>query len=203
MIEPEVPSPIDLKSMDDALEWERNAMQRPFRTEFFEAFSRELLGLNLVSLNVLELGSGPGFLAEYLLSKIPELTISLLDNSPAMHEIAKNRLEHHVDRVEFIERDFKKNNWNVGLGKFNVVITLQAVHELRHKRYATELHSQVRPLLDENGDYLFCDHFYGDEAMKNNQLFMSLIEQHQSLEAAGFTYKEILIKGGRALYHAA
>lgn len=182
--------------MGDALEWERNAMQRPFRTEFFEAFSRELLGLNLDSLNVLELGSGPGFLAEYLLSEIPELTMSLLDSSPAMHEIAKKRLGRHVARVEFIERDFKKDNWNADLGKFNAVITLQAVHELRHKRYATELHSQVRPLLAENGDYLFCDHFYGDEAMKNNQLFMSLIEQRQSLETAGFTYNEVLLKGG-------
>ena len=119
-----------------------------------------------------------------------------------MHELAKKRLSNFLQRTEFVERDFKQQNWNIGLGKFNAVITLQAVHELRHKRYATEFHKQVRPLLKENGVYLFCDHYFGADAIQNNQLYMSLAEQHQSLEHAGFVYTEVLKKGGRALYNA-
>jgi predicted methyltransferase len=107
-----------------------------------------------------------------------------------------------LERAQFIERDLKQKNWSADLGKFDAIITLQAVHELRHKRYAAELHRQVRPLLKENGVYLFCDHYYGADANKNNQLYMSLAEQHQSLEDAGFIYSEVLNKGGRALYNA-
>ena len=99
----DVASPIELKKMNDAQEWEKNAMQRPFRLDFFEAFYKQLSILNRCNLNILELGSGPGFLAEYLLSKLPELNISLLDNSCAMHELAKKRLGKYLERVKFIK----------------------------------------------------------------------------------------------------
>ena len=198
----DVPSPIDLKNIKDAQDWELNAMQRPFRLEFFEAFYRQLSLIGDQPLNILELGSGPGFLAEYLLSKLPDLNISLLDNSLAMHSLANKRLGKYLRRVKFIEVDFKQNDWSQKLGKFDAVITLQAVHELRHKRYATEFHKQVRCLLKNNGVYLFCDHYSGQSGMKNNQLYMSIEEQRQSLEAASYSYKEILNKGGRCLYNA-
>jgi hypothetical protein len=39
----DVPSPIDLRLMSDALEWERTAMRkRPWRVEFFSMFAEEL-----------------------------------------------------------------------------------------------------------------------------------------------------------------
>ena len=202
MDEEDVPSPIDLKKMSDAQEWARNAMQRPFRQDFFEAFRKELTKLNYASIRVLELGSGPGFLAEYLLTNLPTLMISLLDNSPSMHRLAKKQLHKHLQRVKFIERDFKQPNWNEDLGRFDAVVTLQAVHELRHKRYATDFHRQVRPLLGNNGVYLFCDHYFGHEGMQNDQLYMSNAEQRQSLKNAGFSYSEVLNRGGRALYYA-
>ena len=198
----DVASPIDLKKMSDAQEWEKNAMQRPFRLDFFEAFYKQLSILNRRNLNILELGSGPGFLAEYLLSKLPELNISLLDNSCAMHELAKKRLGKYLERVKFIKVDFKQSNWNTELGTFDAVITLQAVHELRHKRHASGFHKQVRPLLGNSAFYLFCDHYFGKTAMQNNQLYMSIDEQQQSLKDAGFSYKEVLNKGGRCLYNA-
>jgi predicted methyltransferase len=40
-------------------------------------------------------------------------------------------------------------------------MTNQAVHELRHKRHARELHRQVARLLTPGGSYLVCDHFCG------------------------------------------
>lgn len=202
MNETDVPSRIDLKKMRDAQEWERNAMQRPYRLDLFGAFLKELSKLNRDSIRVLELGSGPGFLAEYLLTNLPTLQISLLDNSLAMHELAKKRLSKHLQSVRFIECDFKQQNWNDKLGDFDAVITLQAVHELRHKQYATDFHKQVSPLLGNHGVYLFCDHYFGLDAMQNNQLYMSHTEQGQSLEMSGFSYNEILNKGGRVLYNA-
>ena len=202
MYDSEVPSPINLKEMKDAKKWESTAMQRPFRMEFFRAFLSELQSLNLDTLQILELGSGPGFLAEFFFENLSNLTMTLLDNSVVMHELANNRLAYKLDRVIFIERDLKEAHWNEGLDKFDAVITLQAVHELRHKRYAQKLHSQVKPLLRESGVYLYCDHYFGSDAMGDNRLYMSLEEQRQSLESAGFECRNVFTKGGRALYRA-
>lgn len=199
----DVPSPIDLKDIHDAREWERTAMQRPFREAFFSEFSRELSSLYKPGLRLLELGSGPGFLAHHILCKHPDFDYTLLDFSSAMHELARCRLsEHNPNHLTFIECSFKDPGWEQGLGKFDAIVTNQAVHELRHKKHALAFFKEVKTLLAPGGIFLFCDHYFGEDAMKNEQLYMSLIEQHQALESAGFTVREVLIKGGRALYRA-
>lgn len=198
----DVSSPIDLRLMSDAVEWERTAMQRPFREDFFAAFIAQLINLGQPNLKILELGSGPGFLAQRVLSALPAASMTLLDFSPAMHELARSRLLSQIERVEFVERSFKGAGWETDLGQYDAVVTNQAVHELRHKRYAEALHRQVKPLLRKNGIYLVGDHYAGEGAMQNDQLYMNLGEQRASLETAGFKVEEILIKGGRALYLA-
>jgi SAM-dependent methyltransferase len=198
----DVPSPIDLRLMSDALEWEKTAMTRPFREDFFAAISEQLQLLGKSDLRILELGSGPGFLASFILSRLPEAQIVLLDFSPAMHELARKRLVTFSKRSTFVEKSFKEENWTDQLGTYGAVVTLQAVHELRHKHYATALHQQVKKVLKNQGVYLFCDHYCGDGGMQNDQLYMSIKEQKESLESAGFAVEEVLIKGGRALYRA-
>ncbi|MDO9478116.1 MAG: hypothetical protein Q7L07_15525, partial [Pseudohongiella sp.] len=69
-------------------------------------------------------------------------------------------------------------------------------------RYAPALFAQVRRLLKPDGMFLFCDHYYGDDGLGNDQLYMSRSEQREALECAGFYVTEILVKGGRALYRA-
>ncbi len=199
---PDVPTPIDFLTMRDAQEWESKAMLRPYREDFFAAFADELIAVGKPSIRILELGSGPGFLAHHLLSKIQRAELTLLDYSAAMHELARRRLSDNLDSATFVERNFKEPGWEVGLGQFDAVITNQAVHELRHKRYAAALHAQVKRLLCVGGVYLAADHYFGAGAMQNDQLYMSLDEQRSCLESAGFTVAEILVKGGRALYRA-
>lgn len=120
-----------------------------------------------------------------------------------MHELARKRLAAHSERVEFVERDFKAVDWTTGLGRYDAVIAMQSVHELRHKVYAEALHRQVRTLLDEQGCYLMCDHYCGDDGMQDDRLYMSRDEHQASLVSAGYEVAEVFMKGGRALYHAA
>ncbi len=203
MIPADVPSPIDLKDMVDAQEWERTAMQRPFREEYFEVFNAQLAMLETPKLSVIELGAGPGFLAMHILSRRPDIDYTLLDFSSAMHTLAKRRLKP-LDCVElkYIECDFKTAGWVESLGQFDAVLSNQAVHELRHKRYALDFFIQVRSLLKPGGILLFCDHYCGDGGLSNDQLYMSLDEQREVLRSAGFNASEVLVKGGRALYSA-
>ena len=203
MIQPDVPSPINLQDMKDAKEWERTAMLRPFREEFFEAFTNEISAIRKTGLNILELGSGPGFLAQYILSRIDGVNFTLLDFSEPMHELARQRLGViSASKLHYLLRSFNDHNWADDIDHIDVVISNQAVHELCHKRYAPTFFAQVHKLLKPDGALLFCDHYFGDDGLGNDQLYMSRSEQRQTLERAAFHVTEVLVKGGRALYKA-
>jgi len=200
----DVPSPIDLRLMSDALEWERTALQkRPWRIEVFGKFADELRKLQPPISRVLELGSGPGFLASHLLNALPNVHLVLLDFSPAMHELARQRLGPLVNRVEFILGSFKDPDWCGRLAGFDAVVTNQAVHELRHKRYAPELHRQAMAALRRGGSYLAGDHFFGPGGMSDDQLYMTVDEQRAAIESAGFqSVRQVLLTGSLVLHHA-
>jgi ubiquinone/menaquinone biosynthesis C-methylase UbiE len=200
----DVPSPIDLRQPKDAAEWERTAIEkRPWRTEFFQCFAEQIRA-SRSGPTVLELGSGPGFLAEHLLAANPAIHMVLLDFSTAMHDMARARLAQYLNRVSFIERSFKDTDWSMSIGTFDFVATNQAVHELRHKRYAVVLHQQVRAILTPNGRYLVSDHYAGKDGMRNTDLYMTIEEQQGALREAGYTsIVEIKRKGGMVLHSAA
>ena len=200
----DIPSPIDLRLISDAREWEQSASaKRPCRPEFFSRFVSEMAVASPPVRRVLELGSGPGFLAAHMLQALSGITCVLLDFSPAMHELARNRLGPLSKRVTFAERSFKELGWAEDLSTFDCVVTHQAVHELRHKRYAQALHAEVRAILNPGGFYLVCDHFCGEGGMENDQLYMSVEEQQVALSAAGFSQiAQLLNKGGLVLHRA-
>ena len=201
----DIPSPIDLRSERDAREWTASAMsKRPWRALFFQRFVEELQLVDVSPLQILELGSGPGFLTRCILDAIPSAEYAMLDFSPAMHHLARERLTPHLGRTRQLLVDFKDPEWAVGLGKFDAVITHQAVHELRHKKHAVRLHSSARTLLRPHGVYLVCDHYVGNQGMSNASLYMNIDEQRAALETAGFVAVERLLemKGLLVLHRA-
>jgi SAM-dependent methyltransferase len=193
-----------LRDPRDAREWERTAQDRPGRAEIFEAFGRELVALGKSDLIVLELGSGPGFLATYLLDTLATVRLTLLDFSAAMHSLARLRIgPRMMTRVDLVERNFKEPGWSRGLGSFDAVITNQAVHELRHKRYAAQLYAEVKDILRPEGSFLVSDHFFGDGGLPNDQLYMTAAEQRAALFSAGFSdVKEAATAGSLAMHRA-
>jgi cyclopropane fatty-acyl-phospholipid synthase-like methyltransferase len=202
MSEQNIPSPIDLRDPTDARQWESAAQKRPGRIEIFGAFRQQLSGLE-PDMRLLELGSGPGFLAAYLLDAFPRARLTLLDFSAAMHDLARARLGSRVGLVRFVERNFKEPGWSRDLGPFDAVITNQAVHELRHKRHAAELHAAVRTLLAPGGVYLVSDHFFGENGLSNDQLYMTAAEQRDALSRAGFPNVVRVASVGTLVMHRA
>jgi ubiquinone/menaquinone biosynthesis C-methylase UbiE len=190
--------------MDDAREWAASAMQkRPWRVQFFQQFITELRALDGKPLRILELGSGPGFLAQSILEAIPAAEYTMLDFSQAMHDLARERLGPLVRKTRQVLADFKDDSWSVGLGEFDAVVTNQAVHELRHKKHAIALHRGVLSLLSLPGRYLVCDHHVGRDGMLNTALYMTVEEQRNCLEAAGFEAVTNLLEMGGLVLHRA
>lgn len=203
MTNEDIPSPIDLRRQADAEAWAADAENRPGRSEILDRLTMEAVRQGGLAPEILELGSGPGVLAERLLRAIPDARYTALDFSPAMHRLAGACLAPWADRVTFLERSFKEDFWTAGLPCYDLVVTNQAVHELRHKRHAEGLHRQVRRLLKPRGVYLVSDHLPDQAGLQLKPLFMTIDEQASALRRAGFAEVDLLLAHGSLALHRA
>ena len=82
-------------------------------------------------------------------------------------------------------------------GPFDCVVSMQAVHELRHKRHAPRLYEQVYQVLAAPGIFLVCDHLPFDDSPQSVALYMTEQEQQRALTGAGFVnaHVELEMKG--------
>jgi len=173
-----------------ALAWaDAASRKRPWRSAIFEQFASILLRSSVAAPRVLELGSGPGFLAEYVLGRCSSaVEYTLLDFSEAMLVQSRRRLSHHAERARYVHADFKSDSWPGAVGgNFDFVFSLQAVHELRHKRHAPRLYEQVRSVLSSPAEFVVCDHLPdGASTPRHRVLYMETPENLAALAIAGF-----------------
>jgi SAM-dependent methyltransferase len=191
----------------EAAAWaEAASRKRPWRASIFDHFATAVTASAVSSPRVLELGSGPGFLAEQVLDRCPSVArYTLLDFSEPMLAQSRKRLERHQGRTEFRRADFKSDSWPAQAGgPFDLVLSLQAVHELRHKRHAPRLYAQVRALLSPPAELVVCDHLPdGASTPRERVLYMSVGEYLDVLQQAGFGDAEVVwSEHEMALYRA-
>lgn len=200
----DIPGKIDFRKPAQARAWAEEAnVKRPWREEFFHLFARELLSIGADELSVIELGSGPGFLAQEILQALPHVDYTALDFSKAMHSLARERLGRLSGGVRFVEANFKQPNWNIGLPIFDAVISMQSVHEVRHKKRIPALYAAVRKLLHKHGVFLVCDHYAGEDGSTDHDLHMTIEEHEEALRNTGFSEVTLLLKkGGLAMWRA-
>ena len=181
----DVPSTIDLRLPADAHVWAREAEgKRPHREQLRALFAANLGGAT----RVLELGSGPGFLAEHLLRMCPITSYTLFDFSRPMLELSRERIGAHP-AATFVLGDFKQPGWTAPLTlPYDAIVAMQSIHEIRHKRHLPALYREVHTLLRAGGSFLVCDHL-----PMNDKLYATEAEQHAALRGAGFTPTTIAI----------
>src|SRR5438093_8797727 len=183
----DVPYGNDWDSAAEAAAYGEAADQaRPWRSKIRDHIAARVATL-APRARVLELGSGPGFLAHRVLQRCPHLeTYTLMDFSEPMLALSRERLAA-FPAASFVLASFKSEDWTrrVG-GRFDCVVSMQAVHELRHKRHVPRLYEQVYQVLAVPGLILVCDHTPFDDSPKSIALYMTEKEQQQALADAGF-----------------
>jgi cyclopropane fatty-acyl-phospholipid synthase-like methyltransferase len=181
----DVPYGNDWDSTAEAAAYAESADKaRPWRSKIRDHVAARVARLALRA-RVLELGSGPGLLAHRVLQQCPNLeTYTLLDFSEPMLALSRERLAAFPEAT-FVHHSFKSEDWarHVG-GGFDCVVSMQAVHELRHKRHARRLYEQVYEVLAAPGLFLVCDHTPFDDSPKSIALYMTEQEQQQALAHA-------------------
>jgi SAM-dependent methyltransferase len=192
----EIPPGVDFLSEDAARKWTKEAEEKLHsRLNFFAAFLQAVAAHTPRVRNVLELGSGPGLLAEYILSRCPSIELyTLLDFSQPMLDVSRKRLDAFGPRVSFLQEDFKEDGWEHKVGAlYDAIVSIQAVHELRHKRHALKFYRECRGLLKDGGLLLICDRLPQDDSDRDRALFMREDEQLTALEQARFVNAEVLL----------
>jgi ubiquinone/menaquinone biosynthesis C-methylase UbiE len=184
----DVPYGNDWHSAEEVAAWAEEADRiRPWRARIRDHIARRLARLP-AGARVLELGSGPGFLAHRVLQRCPNVEgYTLLDFSEPMLALSRERLAM-FPAASFVLASFKSEDWprRVG-GPFDCVLSMQAVHELRHKRHALRLYEQAYRVLAVPGRIMICDHTPFDDSPKSRALYMTEREQRDALMEARFT----------------
>mgnify|MGYP000069364254 CR=1 FL=1 len=86
---------------------EHSALYRQARPGYSAAIIEEILK-HAPEGHILELGAGPGYLAEHLIRHCPDIQYTAFDFSDAMHALAKRKLmPSELERCRFITGDFK------------------------------------------------------------------------------------------------
>ena len=104
---------------------------------------------------VMDLGCGPGTLAEKLLAGFPEMNVICSDGSDEMLRLARQRLASFGDRASFIEADFGAENWTANLPRqLDAVVSARAIHNLRKLKLIGPVYGQIHELVRPGGVFL-------------------------------------------------
>jgi len=189
----DVPNRIGLHSAGQAHARVSSASDSPpWRHEHFLRFAAELKALGRPFPRALELGSGPGELADTVLHEVPGLRLVSLDSSNTMHGQAQARLANKEGRMTSVTRNIFDIGWADGLGRFDAVIAGPAIHAPHRPVCAATLYAQVRPLLLPGGIFLLCDHVTTDVRVRFPASCMSPDEHHEALDEAGWSSTQTL-----------
>ena len=104
---------------------------------------------------VMDVGCGPGTLAEKLLAAFPAMTVICLDGSDEMLRLAREHLASFGERASFIQADFGAEDWLAGLPReLDAVVSARAIHNLRKLKPIERVHRQICELLRPGGLFL-------------------------------------------------
>jgi SAM-dependent methyltransferase len=141
---------------------------------------------------VLELGSGPGMLAEQLLQHVDTIDEhTLFDFSEPMHELARERLAPFASRTVHVVGSFLDDDWiNAVSPPYDAIVSLQAVHELRDATLIPGLYRDVHRLLAPGGALLIGDLINRDGDYQGHRLTPD--EHLHALSSTGFDDTKVL-----------
>jgi len=184
----------EFHNADFSKEWAEKFEPTPPRIKLFETILGQIESVGNQSLRILELGIGPGFLAGFLLKRMPGINYEGLDFSDSMLAIAKERTKDYKDRIDFLQADLIKDDWNKKItSPPQVIVSTWALHDLFEKKNILKVYKTAYELLPTgglllNGDFIKPEtstHEYEGGRIKPS-------EHLEMLQLAGFQKPECL-----------
>lgn len=149
----------DLKTPADVDRWlTRLNNDWPERHDVMQHIGQQIAALPFPRPHIVELGLGPGQLAEALLDRMPQLSYTGLDFSELLLTCAQERLARFAERLEIIRVDLNQDGWTTQLSaRPQAIISMQSLHDLGGENEVNRIYRLARDLLVPGGLFLNAD----------------------------------------------
>jgi len=143
--------------MEYVAKWAQD-VGNPVRESVFHHILAQVVLMENESPHIVELASGPGILAEFLLERLPNTTYEGLDYSEPMLALARERTERFGERVQLHQVDLREHGWpSAVMCKPQAVISMQAMHDVGDEPEHEAIYTAARQLLPPQGLFLNAD----------------------------------------------
>ena len=173
---------------DFVIDWAERFTPTPERLELFNIILSELQFLIPEDGIVIELGIGPGYLANHLLRAMPNIKYCGIDFSQPMLEIAQKRLAPYLSRSTYARLDLVNNEWGSIIDEpINAIVSTWSLHDLGNPDNINLVYNKSYNTLCEKGVFLNGDFIKPDGAIHEFELGRFEIEKHiDMLKKVGF-----------------
>ena len=143
---------------DFAIQWDQTSLQgNPTRVEQLDILISLIADIYRQGSTLLDLGIGSGLVEEQLFARVAGVEVVGVDASPAMLDLAKQRLAAFEDRCTLIQHDFAGiTELALPAKPYQIVMSVQALHHLPHQEQRAVVRS-VADLLPSGGVFLLMD----------------------------------------------
>ena len=174
---------------DYVSDWADRFVPTKERRELFALMCSELKSHIPADAGIVELGIGPGYLAEHLLGLLPNIRYLGVDFSAPMLAIARTRLVQHASRVDYLQADLIRDNWSKGVKiSVHAIVSTWALHDLGSREAVAAVYGYCAAVLQNGGLLLNGDFIKPDTARHEYECGRFEIATHvRLLRCAGFT----------------
>lgn len=175
--------------------WAERFVPTPERLKLFNVILTQLKSQVPPISCVVELGIGPGYLADHLLRIMPDIQYYGVDFSSPMLEIARQRLKRHADRVTYIQANLLKDKWWTDIsGSVHAIVSTWALHDLGSPESIEKVYQNCAQALQDGGMLLNGDFIKPDRAIYEYEPGRFEISKHiEMLHRVGFKNAECLV----------
>ena len=179
---------------DYALAWGERFSPTAQRLELFELVLGELRHAVPADGRVVELGIGPGYLAQHVLQAMPTISYCGIDFSTPMLDIARARLRRYAPRITYLQADLVRDDWqDIVDGPVDAVISTWSLHDLGSQQNVQTVYAKSASALRGRGILLNGDFIRPDGATQAFEAGRFEVDRHLELmRQTGFKHAKCL-----------
>lgn len=149
----------NIRSEDDVVDYvDRLNRKWPERRDVIRQIYEQIKALPFLQPHIVELCSGPGQLAEFLLKELPLITYTGLDLSTPLMSFARRRLAPFGNRAVLIQANLNADDWLAQMPEnIHAIVSMQSLHDLGGEEQVSRIYRLAQSLLAPGGLFLNAD----------------------------------------------
>jgi SAM-dependent methyltransferase len=135
--------------------WAQRFVPTSSRLQLFDMVLSEVNRLGKAAPHILELGTGPGYMARHILERNDELSYEALDFSEVFLDVARETLGDLAGRVTFTNADLFSRTWPEKLGRRpDAIVSTWSLHDLGGQKPIEDVYARSFETLPEGGVFV-------------------------------------------------